>query len=391
LRIYADKLFPVAPQVAREFVRRALDEAERSIDQGRNGEEVIALYARYGMPILPDDSRKRMVRLWRNEGWRALRTGKLDQARAAFVHANGIQPGIADEDLARLEFARMQKATPKDDLIGVYALGVWANNHGLDEEALTAFRAAAASPVVGANAQAYVGQVMNRRAEKELKRLMDLYDAGRHEDVLAGVNAFLRQGYAQGYNRQAAQLNALTLNAMQATLAERPQQAQALYQQAERAFDQERYNEAQQQLQAILDHFKDTIVYPQARNLYARVHERQAFSRLEQGYGPEPTPTPDIVNGKAEPGTIVNPALDRSTSGSLAIASSPGPADSVYNPVEALGKADKKTTETMKLTARTTTATATTAMSATTATTTTTPPAKPVGAPQDRAKGTPAP
>jgi tetratricopeptide (TPR) repeat protein len=385
LRIYADKLFPVAPQVAQEFVRRALEEAERSIDQGRGGQEVIALYERYGMPILPDDSRKRLVQLWRNEGWRALRTGKLDQARADFVRANGLQPGSADQDLTRLEFEGMQKATPKGDPIRVYELGVWANNHGLDEEALAAFRASVASPIVGSNAKAYIGQVMNRLAEKELKRLMDLYDAGRHEDVLAGVDDFLRQGYDSGYNRQAAQLNALTLNAMQAVIAERPQQAQALYQQAERAFYQEHYDEARQKAQTVMDHFKDTIVYPQARNLYARVHERQAFSRLEQGYGPAPTPKSDIINGKAEAGAILNPVLDRLTSGSLAIVSPLGLAGSVYNPLTAPGKADEETTRTTEATGTATT-TAKPA-GATTATTT----AKPAGTPQNPAKGTHAP
>jgi tetratricopeptide (TPR) repeat protein len=295
LKIYTTNLLPISPQIARELTSRTLEHADHTYSQRNEESRVIELYRRYGLPTVPDAARRRLVQIWRNQGWRALRRSAFDEAEAAFRRADAVTSGSAAKDLTQLEFRRRRRDVPDDDPIARYELAVWANNHQLDDEALDEFRATRASKIVGDNAQAYIGQILNRQAEGELKRLMSLYDAGQYREVLNGVYQFQQQGYAAGYQDQARRLQDLTMNALQIALAQRPQQAQAFYQQAERAFYQEHYEEAAQKLQIIFDHYQDTLVYPQARNLYARVHERLALARIEQGATQPPTAAKDLT------------------------------------------------------------------------------------------------
>jgi tetratricopeptide (TPR) repeat protein len=281
LILYRDRLMPAAPRIAAEFIRRTLEEADRSL--GERSGRVVELYERYGLPAVREAASERLVQIHRNDGWRALRRGDYDDARTSFEKANAVIPACADKDLLQLEFHRRRAAIDDADLLARYELGVWCNNRQLDEEALAEFRAAVDSRIVGDNARTYIDQVMNRRAERELAHIMDLYDQRRFREVLDGVFKFQRETYAEGYQQQARRINDLTMKALQISLAERPQQAEALYQQAERAFYQDRYQEADEKLRTIGDHYRDTLVYPQARNLHARVSEKMALSRLEQG------------------------------------------------------------------------------------------------------------
>jgi tetratricopeptide (TPR) repeat protein len=310
LLIYGRELMPSVPEIAREFVRRTLTEADHSLDRPTDQPRLVRLYEDYGLRIAPEMARERLVQIWRNAGWSELRRGEYEPASAAFARANAVVPGSADKDLWKLEFRRRRAGVAADDLLGRYELGIWANNQRLDEEALAEFRAAVASPIVGDNARAYIEQVMNRRAERELENLMNLYDAGRHQDTLNGILRFQEESYAEGYQQQAARINELTVNALQIALAERPQQAMALYQQAERAFYQDRLDEASEKLKAISENYKDTLVYAQARNLYARVRQKQSLHRLEHGVDRRPPAAADMATSPTPTQSPIENELD---------------------------------------------------------------------------------
>lgn len=301
LHIYQEMVAPGQPQIAAEFIRRTLAEADQAWELTGRERDLIHLYQTYGLPNLEGTSRQRLVQIWRNIGWRSLRRGEYEDARAAFMQANQFEPGSADADLARVEYRRRRAELADGDLIGHYELGVWAVNNQLDDEALEQFVRASYSPIVGDNARQYILQIRNRQAERELLALMDLYDAREYKRVLEGLHAFRRKGYVAAFQRQADDLERLTLDAMQIALAERPQQAEALLQQAERDFYLDRLDDAQAKLQAIFDHYPRTEAYPRARNLLARVRQKRLLQQVESGDTPTLSPADqDLITTRSE-------------------------------------------------------------------------------------------
>lgn len=283
LRVYLEQMKPVSPEIALEFVRQTLDEAEKTYQQGNQDARAIDLLTRYGLPNIPEEARGRLVRIWKALGWRALRNDEFDAAEKAFKQADATMPGTASVDLKRLEFRRREAAMTEGDLLGFYDLGVWCYENQINDRALEAFTKAAASEIVGDNARAYIERINNIQAELDLRRMFDLFDEGNFRDVLQEMNRFEQRGYAKGYQAQAIKIRDLTLEAMRLRMEERPQQAEAIFQQAQRAYLQGHYEEAQTRLKTIFEQYRDTITYPSARNFYAQVRDKLALAALEQG------------------------------------------------------------------------------------------------------------
>lgn len=283
LGIYRDYVASNYPQITEELVLRTLEEAENHLRLQDQLPRAAKLYEQFGLPLAPDHARRQLAELWRDQAWRLVRADALDEADYAFKQAEQYVEGSTTLDRQRMEYRRKLAQIEPGDLIGRYEIGVWALEQGLHKEALNEFRIAERSDIVGRNARAYIGKLQNILAEQELEEIMNLYEGGEFVRALNEIHQFHQAGYLPGYIAQARQIEELIREAMRLRAAERPQQAEALYQQAERAFYQDDYRQAQEKLETLLEHYPDSIVYPRARNLYQVVREKVLLQDLEKG------------------------------------------------------------------------------------------------------------
>jgi len=286
LQLYVQHIMDDTPGIARDRIEVTLREAERRArEQDRLG-DVTRLYETYGLPARADFARGRLVTIWHDLGWEDLWRSRFAEARAAFDKAEQLKPGSMKNDLAQLEYRERRAKLADDDLVGHYELGVWCLAHELIDPALKEFNQAEPSKAVGANARANIGKIRNLLAEADLTRIMDLYDKHELTTVLQELQEFMTKDYPTGYLTQAKEIQDMTKEAIRVRVAERPQQAQSLYEQAQRAFHKDDYAKADQLLQDIFAHYRDTPAYAAARTFQALVQDKLALASLEKGQTP---------------------------------------------------------------------------------------------------------
>lgn len=295
LDLYVDQLIDVDPAIARDRIRVTLDENEISMRQSGQLARAAELYELYGLGQVPEFARERLVRLWRDMGARHARAGRFDEARNDYRKAEGYQPGMGATELMRVDYREKLAAISRNDLVAHYELGVWCRQKGLNDEALHEFERAIGDPVVGPNAQAYIGQIRVDLADRELKRILQMYEGGQLVDALAAVQQFMNTSPGEGFLKQAREMDKMIRDAVRMRQAEPNQQAAGLLDQAQRAYYSGKYEEANRLLDAIFKHHKGTMTYQQARNFYAMVRDRLALSQLESGKTPAPATFNDAL------------------------------------------------------------------------------------------------
>jgi hypothetical protein len=308
LDIYTRNVIDLAPQIGRDRIELTLGEAEQWAWEQDRPDSVAELYERYGLPHAPEFSRPRLAQLWRDQGQRFLRGQEFEPARRALEKAEGLEPGAARLDLLRVDYLERSRATGPGDLVARYELGVWCLKNDLLEEALTELRQVRRHDVIGENARAQIQQVRHRMAEKQLEHLMDLYDQGQYIEAISGVQGFFEEGFPAGFRDQASQIEQLARDKLRLVKSERPQQAEGIFQQAERAFYDRQYPEADRLLLTVLDRFADTDVAERARRLQVQVKDKLDLMYLEQGL-----PLPALDDSSAPPTSTAQPATTSRT------------------------------------------------------------------------------
>jgi hypothetical protein len=309
LQLYVHYILDEAPEIARDRIQLTLQDAEQAYRETDNLPAAAALYEQYGLPSVPKLARERLLVIWHDQGWRALRQRDFDAARTSFERADALQPGTATLDFAQLDYQRRKQGVPTTDTLQRYQLAMFCLEQKLLPEAVAELRLARANPLIRENADAHIGNIQNQQAEAELLRLMKLYEAGEYGKVLGGLNAFMQQEYAPGYLKQARQLQDLTNDALKLRIAERPQQAEGLFQRAQRAYYDGHYAEAEELLRAVIDRYGDTVAQTRARNFYAAVRQKLELARLEQGRDRQPA-TASAVTRTTDTLTTLSRATD---------------------------------------------------------------------------------
>jgi tetratricopeptide (TPR) repeat protein len=279
--IYVDQLLPASPEIARNRIADVLERAEIA---GRNNGETgrsITLYERYGLQYAPDISRERLVRLWNELGFAHLRADRLDEARRAFARVDELNPGAASDGYLLCEHAERKSVLRGDDVLGHYELGEWALANGLLIEARRAFLVSADAGPLRAASQAQLRFIDNMMNESELSRLIAMYEKGDYANVLNGVYEFKGRPLSRGFRSQAEQLEQLAQDALRLTVAERSQQAEVLWQQAERAYYSRDYAAAHSLLRALIERYGDTPAGVRGEEFYRRIRPTLALNQIE--------------------------------------------------------------------------------------------------------------
>lgn len=274
------------PELALERLKNTLTLAESTYSAEGHAQDAIALYEQYGLAYHPSLAKERLVFLWRNRGAQLCERGRIDEAREAYQTANAYEPGSARIDLLRCDYLERRDEYALDDPLAQFELGVWCLENELVKEALDAFGRARDDALVGKNAEEYIYQIRLGQAEEGLHQILNDYDQGNYHRVLSATHHFLQQPYAPGYREQARKIEELTKEAIRLREAERPQQAQALFQQAQRAFMQKRYSETDELLHTLLERYDDTLIAPRAREFYREVQRELMIGMLEEGLWP---------------------------------------------------------------------------------------------------------
>lgn len=282
LAIYADQLQEESPAISRDRIQVTLEDAEKRLRDSGELDKVIDLYERHGPAVDAEWSRKKLAALWQEVGWMLLQKGQIEMARSTFGRANSVEHGSADKGMLTCDYEESRVALKPDDHVGFFKLGEWCAGAGLTKEARESFKTAAQSGTLRNAALQEIEAIENIEAEKELHRLLDLYEAGQHVDLLRQVRAFQARRVPEGLAKQAADLERLTRDAMVANQLERPQQAEVLMQQAERAFWTGDHQSAYNLLKTLLESFADTPASARGLKFYRAIRKRLDLEGLEQ-------------------------------------------------------------------------------------------------------------
>jgi tetratricopeptide (TPR) repeat protein len=281
LRIYVEQLMAVSPHIARDRISVALEEAERAYRGSGELGRAIDLYESYGLRHDPERSRERLAALWREFGWAFLRRGEIEEARKIFTRGEKLLPGSTARDLNFCDYHEQRVRLASTDYPGHYRLGEWCLQRDLIEEAREAFEIAMLSETLRPYIWSQIQRINNEQAEAELHRLLDLYEQGRYIEALEGAMEFRTRPVGEGLLGQARDLEQLTRTAIEIAASERPQQAEVLAQQAERAFFTGDALGAYSLVQTLMERYEDTPAAARAAQLYRLIKVRLDINQLE--------------------------------------------------------------------------------------------------------------
>lgn len=280
---YESQLMDISPNIAIERIETTLLEAEVDYRaQGRLG-RAIDLWEEFGATHLPEQAPGRLLNLWRELGRMFQADGKVGSARKCFGNAELIESGSADMELKQCDYLDRRAAIASTDYVGHYDLGEWALDAGLNEEARQAFDLASGSDVLRENAWTQMRRIDDALAEEELSRLMGLYDAGKFFELVERLGDFRERPLGPGLREQATRLGELARDAITLSASERPQQAEVLWQLAERAYYSGELDEAEQLIQTIIQRYAGTPAAERAAAFYRKVRPRMDLNRIERG------------------------------------------------------------------------------------------------------------
>lgn len=279
--IYVNQLLQQSPEIARNRIVDALEQAEYLDRESDNLGRTIVLYERYGLEHAPTLARRKLVELWNEVGFKHLNAGRFADAEKAFRRVDDLNPGASRDGFLLLEHEERLAGIAGDDPLALYELGEWCMANGLLIQAKQAFLDASETRALRTSAQAQLKFIDNTLNEQELTRLVSLYEQGNYLEVLNGVHTFKGRPLSKGFRQQAEQLEDLTQEAIRLTVAERPQRAEVLWQQAERAYYTRDYATAQSLLRALIERYPDTPAGLRGEEFYRQIRPTLSLHQIE--------------------------------------------------------------------------------------------------------------
>lgn len=281
--IYARSLMHQSPRIAHNRILDALEEAERHYRSSSDLAAAIDFYERYGLEHRPEESRRALRQLWNDKGDQELAAGRIDFARQAFAKLDEYSPTMALRGFAQCEYLRRERILDEGDAMGHYILAEWCLEHDLEKEARELFEVASEADALRANAWAQVRAIDHNLNEVELQSLVSLYEEGKYYSVLEGLAKFNERAHSGGIRKQAIGLAELTREAISISVSARPQQAEVLWQQAERAFYSGDHEKAYSMLRALSDRYSDTPAGVRGQQFLIKIRPQLILSDIERG------------------------------------------------------------------------------------------------------------
>lgn len=268
LRVLARDLAPLLPEIARNRaivvlgrVREKARASARFADARRTIAEALDAF-----PIEAAAALRDVVAL---EAQHALDRNRGDHAYEVLsaLPASQRTPEL-DALLLEADYQRRMLALDSRDPLAIAEAARWCADAGLLDEALRLYERARANPAVREVADLEIATIRRERDARRLAQALDLYDKGRLAEAAHILDTVIaNEGAGGAVHGEAQRMREVIAADLVIEERRRPYMAEALYQQAERAYFTERLDDALAMAQTVLKQYADTPAARRAKAL----------------------------------------------------------------------------------------------------------------------------
>lgn len=268
LRVLARDLSPLLPEVARNraiIVLARVREQARANARFADSRRAIA----EGLDAFPIEAAAALREVVALEAQHALDRNRADHAYDVLsaLPASQRTPEL-DALLLESDYQRRMLALDRKDPLAIAEAARWCADAGLLDEALRLYETARESPAVREVADLEISTIRRERDGRKLAEALDLYDKGRLAEARHILDAIIAHEGAGGtVLDEARRMRDVITADLVIEERRRPYMAEALYQQAERAYFTERLDDALAMAQVILKQYADTPAAKRAKVL----------------------------------------------------------------------------------------------------------------------------
>lgn len=257
----------IAFQEALRIARKALEEAE---DHERIAILRAFLYSFQGEQY-DGESRDLLHQL----AQLLIAQGEFAEARKIALRLGAVDADAAASFEHRIEFEMRRRETDANDPLSIYRLGCWAAERGLQEEARTMLRQAAKAPELRENAELHLQAMQLAIEREEFDRLVAAFEARDFPSTIKKAATFRQMYPASTLLQRVRTMEEVARFQLERQARLAPQQADALYQNAERLYYQGRYRDAIEILNRLDSDFAGTPATRRGAQLRAAIFRRE--------------------------------------------------------------------------------------------------------------------
>jgi hypothetical protein len=182
-----------------------------------------------------------------------------------------------------VEFQRRLSAIAAGDNAARYKLAVWARDMGLEDRAIQQFTIAKNSPAFSENATLQIELLTLSRQKQDFQALQEKTNNHAWKEAMKMADEF-RKKYPDGaFSKKAAALSEVARFQLQQSVKLRPAEADALMQNVERLYFQEKFDEAEDLLRRIQVDYAGTPAAKKAEEMHLRIEDRRNKSYRARG------------------------------------------------------------------------------------------------------------
>lgn len=270
IRVVAEKVKPLAPALAFNTAKKIAEGSRRFASI----EDQVAAHAEVEMRFPEVMFQKDLVPLIRTQAELLASRGFFDEATSAALRLSAIDADLGAVVEHQVEFERRKSDIAAEDVASQYKLGIWARERALTDAAAQQFKATMHDPLFAENARLQLELIQQEREAKGFEEVTKTFQSRDYKSAMDAAEAFRRQFPASPLAKKAGALIELAKYHQQQSKQQRPLQADALLQQAERLYFQDRFREAEELVTRVEIDFADTPVRTRAKQLRARMTDR---------------------------------------------------------------------------------------------------------------------
>ena len=280
--IYARKLSFFSPDIATNRLAFLFDKMESEARIASDYQTLIQLMKKYEGFLQQEQLNTKFSHLYTVTGTLLLEDSKTSEAQNYF-HDAYLASGKKNPALLALsEYSGHLKGLKSDDYVGHYQLGLFCRKKGLADKAIKHFSIALGNPGLKSSAESELRMIKIRQNLDTIKEAMSLYDKGEFTRALDVLQPVVNDAATSEVMQEASQLGSLCRKQLESESNKRPILADIYYQQAERHFLLEEYDEALIKLDYIIQTFPDAPATKKARNLMILALRRRELAQLEK-------------------------------------------------------------------------------------------------------------
>lgn len=281
LAILAQNVVPSTPGVAAEEISRILDVAEKTT----SGPTLIALYPIAEQSLNASGMRNDLINTYERHANALAQAGRFDDADRVAAAESILNPDLGARVTHRIELARRRSSIKSDDALAHYKLGIWAREMGLEDDAIAEMQVATRAPQLQENANLQIRLIKLNREKAGYEVAAKLFNDRQFPQAAAAAEKFRRAYPESEFASKAATLIELAKYSQQRDKDMRPAEAEAIYQNAERLYFQDKQDDAFDLVNKLEAEYGETAAGKKAHALRERI--RQRAKKLGQ---PEPQP-----------------------------------------------------------------------------------------------------